>query len=521
MSETSAVGAVTANAVTALGVTKRFPGVVANEDVTFDVRVGEVHALLGENGAGKTTLSNILTGLYRPDEGHLLVAGRETIFESPKAAIDAGIGMVHQHFRLIPTFTVTENIILGTQPPSRRFLIDVKSAEDRIVELAEQFAMPVDPRARIWQLSVGEQQRVEILKVLYRDAQVLIMDEPTAVLTPPEAESLVTTLRSMARQGRSVIFISHKLGEVASIAERITVLRDGKSVATVEAAGSSRESLAELMVGREVTSVIRQGGGALPGAATVLSVDSLSALGDRGRPALTDVSLQVKAGEILGIAGVAGNGQRELVEVLAGLRPRTRGSIDIDGEAMERTDARYPIRMGVAYVPQDRLGTGLAPDLSIAENLILKRYRRPPISRAPFLRPSVIASEADRLMTQFDVRAPSADTPTRRLSGGNVQKVLLAREMSGAPKVLVVSSPTQGLDVGAVATVHQLLLDAAAKGVGVLLVSEDLDEVMALSDRIAVMYEGKILACIEASEADISRIGMLMGGADLNEGQGS
>jgi ABC-type uncharacterized transport system ATPase subunit len=510
MSESFVARAVTANAVTALGVTKRFPGVVANEDVTFEVRVGEVHALLGENGAGKTTLSNILTGLYRPDEGHLLLDDRETIFESPKAAIDAGIGMVHQHFRLIPTFSVTENIILGTQPPSRRFLLDTKSAEDRIVELAEQFSMPVDPRAKVWQLSVGEQQRVEILKVLYRDAQVLIMDEPTAVLTPPEAESLVTTLRSMARQGRSVIFISHKLGEVASIADRITVLRDGRSVATVEAQGSSRESLAELMVGREVTSVIRQGVGALPGAATVLTVDSLSALGDRGRPALTDVSLQVKAGEILGIAGVAGNGQRELVEVLAGLRPRTSGSIDIDGEAMERTDARHPIRMGV-----------LAPDLSIAENLILKRYRRPPISRAPFLRPSVIASEADRLMTQFDVRAPSAETPTRRLSGGNVQKVLLAREMSGAPKVLVVSSPTQGLDVGAVATVHQLLLDAAAKGVGVLLVSEDLDEVMALSDRIAVMYEGKILACIEAAEADISRIGMLMGGADLDEGQGS
>jgi simple sugar transport system ATP-binding protein len=325
----------------------------------------------------------------------------------------------------------------------------------------------------------------------------------------------------MASQGRSVIFISHKLGEVASIADRITVLRDGRSVATVEALGSSRESLAELMVGREVTSVIRQGVGALPGAATVLSVDSLSAQGDRGRPALTDVSLQVKAGEILGIAGVAGNGQRELVEVLAGLRPRTSGSIDIDGEAMERTDARHPIRMGVAYVPQDRLGTGLAPDLSIAENLILKRYRRPPISRPPFLRPSVIASEADRLMEQFDVRAPSADTPTRRLSGGNVQKVLLAREMSGAPKVLVVSSPTQGLDVGAVATVHQLLLDAAANGVGVLLVSEDLDEVIALSDRIAVMYEGKILACMEASEADVSRIGMLMGGADLDEGRGS
>jgi simple sugar transport system ATP-binding protein len=518
MSEVFGAGAVTANAVTALGVTKRFPGVIANEDVTFEVRVGEVHALLGENGAGKTTLSNILTGLYRPDEGHLVLGDQKTIFDSPKAAIDAGIGMVHQHFRLIPTFTVTENIILGTHAPSRKLLLDKKSAEDRIAELAEQFAMPVDPRANVWQLSVGEQQRVEILKVLYRDATVLIMDEPTAVLTPPEADSLVATLRSMAQQGRSVIFISHKLGEVASVADRITVLRDGRSVSTVEAKGSSRESLAALMVGREVTAVTRENIGSLPGAATVLRVDGLSALGDRGRAALTDVSFQVKAGEILGVAGVAGNGQRELVEVLAGLRPRTSGSVDVDGEIMDRADARHPIRMGVAYVPQDRLGTGLAPDLSIAENLILKRYRRPPISRAPFLRPAVIAAEAADLMAKFDVRAPSAETPTRRLSGGNVQKVLLAREMSGAPKVLVVSSPTQGLDVGAVATVHRLLLDAAASGVGVLLVSEDLDEVMALSDRIAVMYEGRILESFDAADADVARIGLLMGGAETDQG---
>lgn len=514
MSEVSETRAVTANAVTALGVTKRFPGVVANEDVTFEVRVGEVHALLGENGAGKTTLSNILTGLYRPDEGHLLVGDAEMIFESPREAIDAGIGMVHQHFRLIPSFSVTENIILGTATPSRRMLLDMKSAERRIHELSEQFEMPVDPRARVWQLSVGEQQRVEILKVLYRDARVLIMDEPTAVLTPPEAESLIATLRSMAGQGRSVIFISHKLGEVAAVADRITVLRDGRSVSTVDAKGASRQSLAALMVGRDVTSVTRSSSGALPGAATVLRVENLSSLGDRGRAALTDVSLTVKAGEILGIAGVAGNGQRELVEVLAGLRSRTSGAVDVDGETMDRADARHPIRMGVAYVPQDRLGTGLAPDLSIAENLILKRYRRPPIARAPFLRPSVIAAEANQLMEQFDVRAPSAETPTRRLSGGNVQKVLLAREMSGSPKVLVVSSPTQGLDVGAVATVHQLLLNAASEGVGVLLVSEDLDEVMALADRIAVMYEGKILETFDAADADVDRIGLLMGGAD-------
>lgn len=505
-------GAATVNAVAALGVTKRFPGVVANRDVTFEVRVGEVHALLGENGAGKTTLSNILTGLYRPDEGRLLVDDRDVVFDAPRDAIDAGIGMVHQHFRLIPTFSVTENIILGADAPRRGPLLDVRASEDHIAELAERFDMPVDPRAAIWQLSVGEQQRVEILKVLYREARVLIMDEPTAVLTPPEAEQLVVTLRSMASQGRSVIFISHKLGEVSAVADRITVLRDGTSVATVDASGSTRASLAALMVGRDVERVTRRGVGALPGAATVLSMHGLSALGDRGQVAVDEVSLEVRAGEIVGIAGVAGNGQRELVEVLAGLRPRSSGTIDVDGERMDRADARHPIRMGVAYVPQDRLGTGLAPDLSIAENLVLKRYRRPPIARPPFIRQSVVDAEAEDLMARFDVRAPSSQTPTRRLSGGNVQKVLLAREMSGAPKVLVVASPTQGLDVGAVATVHQLLLDAAADGVGVLLVSEDLDEVMALSDRIAVMYEGRVLAVLDADDTDTGRIGQLMGG---------
>ena len=504
--------AATAIAVAALGVTKRFPGLVANDDVTFEVRTGEVHALLGENGAGKTTLSNILTGLYRPDEGRLVVADREVTFDSPRTAIDAGIGMVHQHFRLIPTFSVTENIILGSNAPTRGPFVDLRAAEERVAELAGRFDMPVDPRAAVWQLSVGEQQRVEILKVLYRDARVLIMDEPTAVLTPSEAESLVGTLRSMAADGRSVIFISHKLGEVTAVADRITVLRDGRSVATVESAGATRESLAAIMVGRDVDRVVRRGTGALPGAATVLRVTGLGAEGDRGRPAVVDVDLEVRAGEIVGVAGVAGNGQRELVEVLAGLRPRTSGTIDVDGETMDRADARHPIRMGVAYVPQDRLGTGLAPDLSIAENLVLKRYRRPPISNGPFLVNSAVEAEAADLIERFDVRAPSMTTPTRRLSGGNVQKVLLAREMSGSPKVLVVASPTQGLDIGAVATVHELLLDAASGGVGILLVSEDLDEVLALSDRIAVMYEGRILRTLDAQDADVATIGALMGG---------
>lgn len=507
----SVSGAATASAVAAFGVTKRFPGVIANDDVSVDIRVGEVHALLGENGAGKTTLSNIFTGLYRPDDGYITVGGEPKVFATPKDAIDCGIGMVHQHFRLIPNFTVAENIICGSQDVHGR--LPMRQIEDEIAHLAEEFGMPVNPRARIWQLSVGEQQRVEILKVLRRNATILIMDEPTAVLTPNEADGLMENLRTMVRNGRSVIFISHKLGEVLRVADRVSVLRDGKCVSTVDAANVSRQDLASLMVGREVEAVQRKGTGPLPGAATVLTVEGLSADGDRGLAAVNDVSFTVRAGEILGIAGVAGNGQRELVEVLAGLRERTSGVIDVDGEKMDRVDARYPIRMGVAYIPQDRLGTGLAPDLSIAENLILKRYRRPPVARPPFLRSQVVASEAEDLMTQFDVRAPSAQTPTRRLSGGNVQKVLLAREMSGSPKVLVVSTPTQGLDVGAVATVHQLLSDAAENGVGIVLVSEDLDEIFALSDRIAVMYEGRILSTLDRQEASIDQVGMLMGGS--------
>lgn len=509
---TDEAGAATAIAVAALGVTKRFPGILANDDVTFEVRVGEVHALLGENGAGKTTLSNILTGLYRPEAGRLVVDGRETTFDSPRDAIAAGIGMVHQHFRLVPTFTVAENILLGADAPRRGPLLDLRSAEDRIAMLAERYSLPVDPRAAVWQLSVGEQQRVEILKVLYRRARVLIMDEPTAVLTPPEVDGLVATLRSMVADGRSVIFISHKLGEVSDVADRITVLRDGRSVATLDAAGVTRRRLAELMVGRDVEKVVRRRSAVATDAPVVLRVEALSADSDRGRPALRGIDLDVRAGEIVGVAGVAGNGQRELVEVIAGLRPRTGGRIEVAGETIRRADARHPIRLGVYFVPQDRLGTGLAPDLSIAENLALKRYRRPPVAQPPFIRRSVVDAEAAELMSRFDVRAVSSAIPTRRLSGGNVQKVLLARELSDAPRVLVVASPTQGLDIGAVATVHRLLLESVADGVGMLLVSEDLDEVMALSDRIAVIYEGRLLATIDADRADVTEIGQLMGG---------
>ena len=513
MTLNGSAGAATAIAVAAFGVSKRFPGVIANQNVNFDVRVGEVHALLGENGAGKTTLSNILTGLYRPDDGHLEVGGVVVGFDTPRDAISAGIGMVHQHFRLVPTFTVAENIALGAKLPGERRIPDMREIEERVADLAYRFEMPVHPRSRVWQLSVGEQQRVEILKVLYRDAKVLIMDEPTAVLTPIEADVLAGTLRSMVDQGRSVIFISHKLGEVMSISDRVTVLREGRTIATVESSETSRQDLAQLMVGRTVERVERRVTDAPVSAPTVLDIDGLTADGDRGLRALDNVSLHVRRGEILGVAGVAGNGQRELVEVLAGLRARVAGSITVDGESFDRTDARHPIHLGVAYVPQDRLGTGLAGDLSIEENLILKKYRRAPVSGGPFLRTSVIRSEAVALMERFDVRAPSPQTPTRQLSGGNVQKVLLAREMSGAPKVLVIASPTQGLDVGAVATVHQLLLEAAEGGVGILLVSEDLDEVRALADRVAVIYEGSIMAVLDSQDATVDRLGMLMGGS--------
>ena len=513
MTLNGSAGAATASAVAAFGVSKRFPGVIANQDVNFDVRVGEVHALLGENGAGKTTLSNILTGLYRPDDGHLEVGGAVVGFDTPRDAINAGIGMVHQHFRLVPTFTVAENIALGAKLAGERRIPNLREIEERIADLADRFGMPVDPRSRVWQLSVGEQQRVEILKVLYRDARVLIMDEPTAVLTPIEADVLAGTLRSMVDQGRSVIFISHKLGEVMSISDRVTVLREGRTIGTVDTSATTRQDLAQLMVGRTVERVERRATDAPKTAPTVLDIEGLSADGDRGLRALDNVSLQVRSGEILGVAGVAGNGQRELVEVLAGLRARTAGSITVDGESFDRTDARHPIHLGVAYVPQDRLGTGLAGDLSIEENLILKKYRRAPVSAGPFLRTSVIRSEALALMERFDVRAPSPQTPTRQLSGGNVQKVLLAREMSGAPKVLVIASPTQGLDVGAVATVHQLLLEAAESGVGILLVSEDLDEVRALADRVAVIYEGSIMAVLDSQDATVDRLGLLMGGS--------
>jgi general nucleoside transport system ATP-binding protein len=493
------------------GIVKRFPGVVANDHVDFEAAAGEVHALLGENGAGKSTLSNILTGLYRPDEGEIRLNGRAVEFRGPRDALDAGVGMVHQHFRLVEPLTVAENIVLGDhRGEGRAFRLRPRRIERRVAELSSRYGLVVDPRARIWQLSLGEQQRVEILKALYREARILILDEPTAVLTPLEAQVLFKTLREMAAEGRTVIFISHKLHEVKAVADRVTVLRGGRSLATVPVADATPRSLAALMVGRELgdgSQVIERAPGE-----PVLEVDDVWTQGDRGDAAVKGVSLKVRGGEIVAVAGVAGNGQRELAETIAGLRAAARGRVRVGGKALRPGDPRAAIAAGVAYVPEDRLGTGVAPSLSIASNFVLKSYRARHVSRGPLLRLRHIRERAVELIRQYRIAAPGPAVPARLLSGGNLQKVVLAREFSGRPRLLVAASPTRGLDVGAIESVHSYLREAAGDGIAVLLLSEDLDEILTLADRIAVMYEGAILGELSARGADVEEIGLLMAG---------
>jgi simple sugar transport system ATP-binding protein len=479
--------------------------------VEFEAAAGEVHALLGENGAGKSTLSNILTGLYRPDEGEILLHGRHVHFAAPRDALEAGICMVHQHFRLVEPFSVAENIVLGDhRGEGRSFRLRHRAIERRVAELSERHRLTVDPRARIWQLSLGEQQRVEILKALYREARILILDEPTAVLTPQEAGALFETLRGMAAEGRTVIFISHKLHEVKAVSDRVTVLRGGRSIATVDTADATPRSLASLMVGRELVSE-REPGGHAPGE-VVLRVDKVWTAGERGDAAVRGVSLDVHAGEILAVAGVAGNGQRELAETIAGVRAPSEGSVAVGGRTLRRGDPRAAIGAGVAYVPEDRLGTGVAPSLAVASNLVLKSYREPPLSRGPLLNLRRIRDRAVELIRRHRIAPPTPSAPARLLSGGNLQKVVLAREFSGQPKLLVAASPTRGLDVGAIETVHAYLRDAAAAGVAVLLLSEDLDEILELADRIVVMYEGTIAGETNRSGASVEEIGLQMAG---------
>jgi simple sugar transport system ATP-binding protein len=494
------------------GVTKRFPGVVANDRVDFEAEVGEVHALLGENGAGKTTLSNILTGLYRPDEGEIELYGEPVSFQSPRDALAAGICMVHQHFRLVQPFTVAENVLLGDhRAEGRSFVLHPRTIEERVAELGERYGLAVDPRARIWQLSVGEQQRIEILKALYREARILILDEPTAVLTPQEADSLFQTLRAMASEGKTVIFISHKLHEVKTVADRVTVLRGGSKVATVPVAESTPRSLAALMVGREIASAQRVPRES-PVGDVVLALEHVSALGDRGGLAAKDVSLAIRAGEMVAVAGVAGNGQRELAEAVVGIRDLQSGSVRVGDRVLRSGDPRAAITAGVAYIPEDRLGTGLAPSLSVAANAVLKSYREPPVSRGPVLLLRRMRELAAALIRRYDVKVPGPDTPARNLSGGNLQKLVLGREFEGEPRVLVAAQPTRGLDVGAIEAVHAYLRGAAAKGLAILMISEDLEEIRALADRIVVMYEGEIRGELDAETATVEEIGYLMAG---------
>ncbi|MEA3335236.1 MAG: ABC transporter ATP-binding protein [Chloroflexota bacterium] len=520
-------------AVQMLGISKQFPGVLANDSVDLEIRAGEIHALLGENGAGKSTLMNILTGLYRPDAGEVWLHGQRVDLRSPKDAIALGVGMVHQHFKLVQTQTVAENIILGLKDPL--FRLDPEGTAQEIRDLSKHYGLEVDPNAYIWQLSVGEQQRVEILKMLYRNADVLILDEPTAVLTPQESEELGYTLRRMVAEpatmdhagNKAVVFISHKLDEVTRFADRVTVLRGGVVEATVDTAEVDKAELARLMVGRsvlfhiekppyeeDVTEEVRQ--------EVLFAARDLQAQNDKGLQALNGVSLEMHAGEIVGIAGVSGNGQRELAEVLTGLRKATGGQVLVrpGGRGGELDDVTnftpfQIINTGLSHVPGDRLGVGLVGNLSVSDNLILKDYRNSPLSRGPFLDRTSIGLFVDRLIDAFQIATPSAEQPVRLLSGGNLQKCILAREITASSGLLVAVHPTRGLDVGATESVQMTLLDERARGAAILLISEDLDELLSICDRIAVMFEGRFMGIMPAEDANREELGLMMAGEGI------
>jgi ABC-type uncharacterized transport system ATPase subunit len=497
------------------GITKRFPGVLANDAVDFDLGRGEIHALLGENGAGKSTLMNILYGLYRPDAGEIILGGKRVAFSSAKDAINAGIGMVHQHFMLIPVMTVAENIVLGNEPVRNGVFLDERGAANRVRELAKTFNFAVDPEARIDAITVGQQQRVEIMKALHRNADILILDEPTAVLTPQEATDLFEILGTLRKEGISIIFISHKLNEVLEIADRITVLRRGRKIETVSAAEATQESLARAMVGREVLLRVEKKPAA-PGA-PLLAVEDLHVVDDRALEKVRGISFEVRANEILGIAGVDGNGQTELIDALVGLRRRERGRIAVEGKEVTGADTRHVIDLGVGHIPEDRQRRGLVLEFTLAENLALHDYRKPPYSRFGWLNVRRIVARARTLLREFDVRGGTPQTRAGALSGGNQQKVVLAREIAGNPRVLIAAQPTRGLDVGAIEYVHRRLVDARDEGKAILLLSLELDEIRSLSDRILVIYEGRVVGEY-GPDATEQELGLAMtGGAPAAE----
>jgi simple sugar transport system ATP-binding protein len=492
-----------------LDITKRFPGVIANSKVNFDVRSGEVHALLGENGAGKSTLMKILYGLYQPEEGQIKLDGQEVKIESPLDSINLGIGMIHQHFMLVESLTVAENVALGL-PSSRGPLTDLDKVSKRIVELAEIYGLKVDPEAYIWQLAVGQQQRVEILKALYRGAALLILDEPTAVLTPQEVDEFFMTMRQMKEDGHALIFISHKLHEVMDISQRVSVLRDGHMIGTIPTQGATKGKLAEMMVGRQVG--IQKDLTVMEGAQTRLMLKDVSVQSDRDTPALKNVSLEVKAGEILGVAGVSGNGQKELAQVITGLRQPSSGQIVLDGQDVTHASPKDLMNKSMAYIPEERMRDGVIAEFTVAENLILREHGHQPFAQRGFLNLKAISTLSKELIASFSVKTPSQETLVQNLSGGNIQKLVLARELSRKPDTLIAAQPTRGLDIGATEYVHLRLLEQREKGTATLLISEDLDEILALSDRIAVIFEGEIMGVVDRADATPEKIGLLMAG---------
>ena len=497
------------------GISKAFPGVQANDHIDFQLEKGEIHALLGENGAGKSTLMNILYGLYHPDEGQILLDGKEVQINESKDAIRQGIGMVHQHFMLIPVFTVAENIILGMETTKNGFL-DRATASQRIKEFAQQFGMEIDPGALVKDLPVGVQQRVEIVKALYRGADILILDEPTAVLTPQEANELFRVMRSLTAQGKSIIFITHKLKEVFAVADRITVLRAGRVAGTASPAKATESELATMMVGREVLLTVEKGPAKTGD--VVLRIENLQVMDERRYMCVAGVNLEVRAGEILGVAGVQGNGQTELVEAITGLRPAFCGKIEILGRDTTRGSPREIIESGVAHVPEDRQKYGLVLSYPLMDNLVLSTYYRPPFARYGFLLDNkAIDENGQRLIAEFDVRAPSEYALAGTLSGGNQQKVIVAREFSRPSELVVAAQPTRGLDVGSTEFIHQRLVQRRDGGCAILLVSVELDEILSLSDRIAVLYKGQIIATLPAAEATPEHLGLLMAGVRKEE----
>lgn len=499
------------------GIVKRFPGVLAADNIDFDVRSGEIHALLGENGAGKSTLMKMLYGLYQPDAGTININGQPVAIKSPHDAISQGIGMIHQHFMLVPSLTVAENIALG-MPSSKGFLTDTESVAERVRALSERYNLQVDPHVPIWQLAVGQQQRVEIVRALYRGGALLIMDEPTAVLTPQEVEDLFRVLRQLATDGLGIIFISHKLHEVLAISNRISVLRNGQKVGTIPVEGATKLKLAEMMVGRAV--ILSYDKAPVQRGEPRLVLEGVAALNDRAERGLNNMSFTLHSGEILGVAGVSGNGQQELAQVICGLRRTLEGTITADGTPITHWTPTQIQLKGISYVPEERMIDGVVKDFTVAENLVLQEHGRPPYTWAGiFMNFRKIAEDTKRAITDYEIKTPSHDTPIKNLSGGNIQKLVLARELGRTPRILIAAQPTRGVDIGATEYIHKRLLAERERGTAILLISEDLDEIRALSDRILVMYEGQVMGIVDNATTSLEQIGLMMAGTRLQEAQ--